>query len=91
MESIERREFLGLAATACATALAGGVSINAQTAVKDFELEEKTVVDLQVMMQRGQMSSRQITQAYLTRIADIDKKLNSIIEVNPDALAIADG
>src|SRR5207248_166615 len=27
---------------------------------------------------------------YLTRIADIDKKLNSIIELNPDALAIAD-
>ena len=36
------------------------------------------------------MTSRQITQAYLTRISDIDKKLNSIIELNPDALAIAD-
>ena len=55
-----------------------------------FALEEKTVTELQAMMQKGETTSRQITQAYLDRIADIDKKLNSMIELNPDALAIAD-
>jgi amidase len=90
MSTIERREFLGIAASACAALAAGGVSIDAASTAKDFELEEKTVVDLQLMMQKGQMSSRLIAQAYLTRIADVDKKLNAIIELNPDALAIAD-
>jgi amidase len=90
MSSIERREFLGLAATACAAVATGGISIDAKAAVKDFELEEKTVVELQAMIQSGQMSSRQIVQAYLDRIADVDKRLNSIIELNPDALSIAD-
>jgi len=90
MASIERREFLGLAASACAALAVGHVSINAAQPAKDFELEEKTVVDLQALMQNGQMSSRQIAQSYLNRIADVDKRLNAIIELNPDALAIAD-
>jgi amidase len=55
-----------------------------------FALEEKTVAELQAMMQKGALTSRQITQAYLDRIADVDKKLNSMIEINPDALVIAD-
>ncbi|MFC6999935.1 amidase [Rufibacter roseus] len=58
----------------------------------DFKLNEKTIRDLQKMMQSGEMTSKQITQLYLDRIAAIDKagpKLNSVIEVNPDALEIA--
>jgi amidase len=82
-----RREFLETAA------LAGiGLTIaqNTPAQTNSFPLEEKTVLELQAMMQKGEMTSRQITQAYLTRISDIDKKLNSMIELNPDALAIAD-
>lgn len=87
MSSFGRREFLETAALAgMGLAMTNGTS--AQTS--SFSVEEKTVAKLQVMMQKGEMTSRQITQAYLDRIADIDKKLNSMIELNPDALAIAD-
>jgi amidase len=61
--------------------------------VDEFLLNEKTVDELQEAMQKGEMSSREITQRYLDRIAAIDKQgpaINSVIEVNPDALTIAD-
>lgn len=61
--------------------------------VKDnFELNEVTISELQEKMVAGQYSSEQITSMFLQRIEDIDKKgpkLNAVIEVNPDALAIA--
>ncbi|MGA7139137.1 MAG: amidase [Terriglobales bacterium] len=59
----------------------------------DFELDEITIADLQKAFQSGQHSSRSVTEKYLARIQDIDKagpKVNSVIEVNPDALQIAD-
>jgi amidase len=59
----------------------------------DFELNEITIDALQKKMQSGEYTSRSITQLYLNRIDAIDKKgpaINSVIELNPDALAIAD-
>jgi len=41
------------------------------------------------MMQKGQMTSEQITTWYLARIRTIDPQINSMIEINPDAIAIA--
>jgi amidase len=61
----------------------------AKTPIKEIQLEEITVTELQSTMQRGEASAVDIAKGYLARIADIDKKLNSIIELNPDALAIA--
>ncbi|TGE06552.1 amidase [Hymenobacter fodinae] len=58
-----------------------------------FELNEATVQDLQQKMSSGALTARAITELYLKRIDAIDKagpKLNSVIEVNPDALTIAD-
>ncbi|MCC2546729.1 amidase [Hymenobacter sp. BT175] len=58
-----------------------------------FELQEATIAQLQEKMQSGQHSARSLTELYLQRIEAIDKggpKLNSVIEVNPDALSIAD-
>ncbi|HLK27174.1 MAG TPA: amidase [Puia sp.] len=58
----------------------------------DFELQEATIDMLQMKMKNGQYSSVDITNIYLRRIAQIDKggpKLNSVIELNPDALSIA--
>src|SRR3712207_4239154 len=58
-----------------------------------FELDEVTIAGLQQKMQNGEYTSRAITELYLARIKAIDQagpKLNSVIEVNPDALAIAD-
>ena len=66
---------------------------NNVTADDNFEWNEITIDELQKQMQSGQTTSHAITQMYLDRIQKIDKngpKLNSVIELNPDALAIAD-
>ncbi|MES1181717.1 MAG: amidase [Flavobacterium sp.] len=58
----------------------------------DFELNEESISSLQEKMAAGKYSSEQLTQLYLNRIDAIDKKgplLNSVIELNPDALTIA--
>src|SRR5438132_4976360 len=44
-------------------------------------------------MKSGRSSSKSITEAYLARIEAIDKRgpgINAIIELNPDAIAIAE-
>jgi amidase len=59
----------------------------------DFELDEITIDELRKAFQSGQYSSRSLTEKYLARIAQIDKAgpmVNSVIELNPDALQIAD-
>ena len=61
--------------------------------IPPFELEETTVAALQDGMKSGRYTARSITELYLRRIAAIDKQgpaLHSIIELNPDALQIAD-
>ena len=55
----------------------------------EVNLEEATIAGLQAAMASGQTTYRKITEGYLARVAKLDKKLNSIIELNPDALAIA--
>ena len=58
-----------------------------------FPFAEATIDDLQTRMRAGTLTARELTAAYLQRIAEIDRagpKLNSVIELNPDALAIAD-
>jgi amidase len=58
-----------------------------------FELEEITIGELHEGMLSGKYTARYITEKYLARIDEIDKRgpgINSVIEVNPDALAIAD-
>lgn len=58
----------------------------------EFALNELTIHDLQQKMQSGEYTAEAITQLYLDRIEAIDKKgprLNAVIEINPDALAMA--
>lgn len=55
-------------------------------------MEEYTISQLQQKMASGELTSRGLTELYLERIDAIDKngpRLNALIEVNPDALAIA--
>lgn len=85
---MKRREFLGSAAMAGA-AICASRSI-AFGAGQVPELEEATVASLQSAFASGQTSARKVAEGYLARIADIDKRLHSIIELNPDALAMAD-
>src|SRR2546425_2502748 len=57
-----------------------------------FELDELTIADLQSGMASGKHSAHSLARKYLDRIDDIDKHgpaINSLIELNPDALSIA--
>ena len=63
------------------------------TPVPPFELDEVTVAELQASMASGERTARSIAELYLERIEALDgqgPELRSIIETNPDALAIAD-
>jgi amidase len=82
MMDLTRRTLMG------SLALAAG----ALAAPPAFELEEATVADLQKRMTAGSLTAHALTERYLERIAAIDKggpALNTVIELNPDALSIA--
>jgi len=62
-------------------------------AAGDLPLTEATIDELQQKMSSGELTSKSLTKLYLKRIEAIDKKgpsLNAVIEINPDALAIAE-
>jgi amidase len=50
---------------------------------------EYTISELQQKMSTGELTSLQITESFLERIHDLDSKVNSVIELNPDAQSIA--
>ena len=57
------------------------------------DLEERSIFDLQNDLASGQLSARELTQAYLDRIAALNTDgpmLRAVIETNPEALDIAD-
>src|SRR5512134_272906 len=97
---LSRRAFVELGALATAgAALPGAAHAAAPRAAVNaanqdaFALAEATLTELQAGMRAGRLTSRGITQAYLERIAALDRRgptLRSIIETNPDALAIAE-
>jgi amidase len=58
-----------------------------------FDLDEITVDELNAGFKSGKYTVRSITEKYIQRIKEIDKSgpaINSIIQLNPDALKIAD-
>ncbi len=104
---MDRRDFVRLGAIAGAMALRGkplaaetlddhGVQATDRSdrlAISPFELEEATLADLQAGMSSGRMTARSITQQYIARIEELDRKgpaLRHVLEINPDALSIAD-
>lgn len=55
-------------------------------------LEEVTIAELQAAMEEGEFTAVELVNAYIERIEAIDQdgpRLNSILEINPDALDIA--
>ncbi len=101
---MKRRDFISsstLAAAGLTTLLAASCTTNTSDKKEepasagskdDFELNEISISELQDKMAKSEYSSEKITQLYLQRIAAVDKKgpvLNAVIELNPDALAIA--
>jgi len=61
--------------------------------VKPFELDEITIPEMQDGMKSGKFTARSLVEKYRARIDEIDKRgpaVNAIIELNPEALSIAD-
>ena len=97
-----RRGFLrtGLSAAASAAvlpALTGTEEIAASpepaAGIGAFELDEITIAELQDGMGSGRYTARSIAEKYLARVEAVDRDgpaLHSVIELNPDALAMAD-
>lgn len=59
---------------------------------KTFEVVEKTIAELRSALGSGEVTSVQLVEAYLKRIATYDSsgiKLNSLVELNANALAEA--
>ncbi len=83
-----RREFLQLiGATVAASAHAAPRSVSS-----DFKLAEFSIPQLQRAMVEGKLTASSLTKAYLKRIERLDRdgpRVNSVIELNPDALEIA--
>src|SRR5687768_1304176 len=83
---MNRRKFLSLTAVSALAASAKPFRAHS------FEFEEATISELQAAMISGRESAVSLATKYLERIEAVDRRgpaINSVIEVNPDALAIA--
>jgi amidase len=89
---MKRREFVKLGMLASLGAMTGGGAMAATVKSGGVNIVEVGAADLQAAMTAGKITSRQLVKLYLARIKAIDKsgpRLNSVIELNPEAEAIA--
>ncbi len=90
---LDRRKLLRLgAAAAAAPALAGTLVERARAAAPNSQLEDATIAQLQADLRSGRTTALQLVQQYTQRIEALDRSgpsVNSILELNPDAEAIA--
>jgi amidase len=97
---MKRRKFLQSAALGSALAVSKPAALLASTnavtpeySPKEFDLEELTISELQDGMKSGKFTAHSLVRKYVERITDVDRggpKINSVIEINPEATAIAD-
>ena len=58
-----------------------------------FQMEEITIAEMQAAMESGELTARRLIELYIERIEHIDKRgptIRSVLQINPDALEIAD-
>lgn len=88
---VKRRDVLRSGALA-----AGGLLMESAAAAEEeaeAPAREQGIAELQAEMERGKLTSRALVRRYLRRIEQLDRRgptLRSVLEVNPDALAIAE-
>jgi len=85
---MQRRRFVQMMAPAGLV----GTTPMAARAERPFAFSEATVADLQAAMTAGRSTAQSLVAAYLARIRAVDRNgpaINSVIELNPDARAIA--
>src|ERR1051325_6482049 len=61
-----------------------------KTAEKPFTVVEASIADMQAALKSGRVTSHELVQQYLTRIATYEDKLHAAITINPNALKEAD-
>ncbi len=100
-DDVDRRTFLKLGALAGAGAAFGGIPVAGAaadratpdhlTGIAGLELIDATIAELQELQRTGQLTAVELTRYYLRRIREFDERggLNSVLELNPEALAIA--
>ncbi len=98
---VSRRGFLaaGISSSVIAAAFPSFVHAEARepgpaAPVPTGELDDIGIRELQEGMASGKYTARSITEKYIARVGEIDRSgptLRSVIELNPDALSIADG
>src|SRR5690349_7762286 len=99
---MNRRDFLQLTALGSAQLLAAGPVLarpadrphasTPRSHPRPFELEECSIADLQAAMASGRETAVSLAEKYLQRIEDTNRRgptLRAVLEVNPDAQAIA--
>ena len=91
---MNRREFVQSSLAVAAAGLAmEGCAPAPRSSVPAFELDEATLGTLREGLQSGRFTARSLAEKYLARMEAIDKQgpaLRAVLEINPDALAIAD-
>ena len=84
-------KLLVAAILALAIAVAATTSISSQSKpAAPFSVVEKTIPEMQRAMREGRVTSRQLVEQYLIRIALYEEKLNATLAVNAKALEEAD-
>jgi amidase len=92
MMAITRRRFVGGGLATGAAAMGGAFSpLPRLMAVPPQQPSflEATIPQLQALMNNGRLTSRELTGAYLNRMAALNPLLGAVIETNPNAIAIA--
>src|SRR5438552_7616040 len=70
--------------------LFGFLTLAASAQKKPFTVIEASIPEMQKAMREKRVTSRQLVQQYLTRIAMYDDKLHATVSVNPNALKEAE-
>ena len=92
-KNISQRIILILSITSIISSCVTSTDKEEPSQTKDFKFEEITIIELQEGYKNGDFTIKEVVQSYLDRIEAIDKsgpQLNSIIQVNPDAISIAE-
>src|ERR1041384_870556 len=76
--------------TLLALALLTAITASAAPKPKPFNVVEASISDMQAALKSGRVTSHELVQQYLTRIATYEDKLHAAITVNPNALKEAD-
>ena len=90
---VTRRKFLGTTALSSAALLSGAITSllrqSASAGHGNFDFVEKSISELEDAMASGDLTSQELTLGYIGRVQQLNPLIHSVIELNPNAMAIA--